>query len=216
MENKNPLSTKQPSSQHGSSKITFLILIVVILLFAVGMGAYFLGINNSQSIAQPVVTTPVVTTHTQTSNLTPTGFVPPVEMAKYFVKLTVTLSNDTTITNYYSQYFFGCGGSTGKRILDNNYTPYLQTVGTVDGKTVYILTTTAPYPGNDRVNQRFIPTGKKTSFYDENANDTYVTQSEWKQFLENQQQDYPMFILKDTSGNLVMYMRQDYLNLPGC
>lgn len=168
---------------------------------------------NCPSVSYTALTTPtVIPTVTNTLATVTPILTPSDKFAPFIKKLAIILKNNEKIENYYTPFWFWCGGSNGDRILSKDYSSYLSAIGkTSDGKVVYILNNNAPYPQD----QHLIPSIKKSMKYD-GENGEFVSEQGWSEFLSNQSPDYPMLIIKDSLGKMEFYFRQDYLYLPGC
>lgn len=129
--------------------------------------------------------------------------------SEYFYKLDIHLSNGDVADGFYTPYWFWCGGTNGYRTLRLSFGKYLEAVGSTSaGENVYILSKDTPFFSD----QHLIPSKKKTDFYLSEQ----ITESEWKEFLDNQANDYPILVVPDPFGNFLVYFHKDYLVLPGC
>jgi hypothetical protein len=141
-----------------------------------------------------------------------------IEAYKYLTIIKTKNSEvSDVISNLYTDKWFWCGASSGIRLLPSNYESYLLNIGKIGDQDVYALSETTPVINDVHVFPTEKQYGQEPLISDpESSKGSDENIYKWKTFLQNQEKlDYPLIILQ-VEGQYPIYIRIDYLFLPGC
>ncbi|KKS07009.1 hypothetical protein A3K01_04160 [candidate division WWE3 bacterium RIFOXYD1_FULL_43_17] len=124
-----------------------------------------------------------------------------------FNKIGISLDDGKNPDNFYSPFWYWCGGSRGYRVLPDSDAKYLELVGkTATGENVYIYAKDMPFPENTHL----LPALTKDDLTNQ------VIEEGWQDFLENQKDTYPVLVIKNIFDEWVVYIDANNIFVPGC